>query len=138
MSSPSSSSPRKPSVAILVLTLVLSALALLFWLQTVGLLSELTGSDAAGNGMAQGFAAIGIILLWLPLGMLMIIAYAKGTMPGWAALAALVLIPASAALRFGALDLLTKPSLPPHYWPLVVPALVPPLVVALGGRCSVL
>ena len=130
MSSPSSSSPRKPSVAIFVLTLVLSALALLLWLQTVGLLSDLTGSDAAGNGMAQGFAAIGIILLWLLLGVLAIIAYAKGAMPRWAGLAALVLIPASAAASFGALDLLTKPSLPSHYWPIIVPALVPLLVVA--------
>jgi hypothetical protein len=117
-------------VAILVLTIILSALALLFWLQTVGLLSDLSSGDAAGRGMAQGFAAIGIILVWLLLGVLAIIAYAKGTMPGWAALAALILIPASAAASFGALDLLTRPSLPPHYWPIVVPVLVPPLVVA--------
>lgn len=130
MSSQPSSSPKKPSVAVFVLALILGALALLLWLQTVGLLSELSSSDAAGNGMAQGFAAIGIILLWLALGVLAIIAYAKGSMPGWAALAALVLIPVSCAASFGALDLLTRPSLPPHYWPIVVPALVPLLVIA--------
>ena len=47
------------------LTIILSVLALLVWLLTLSLLGDLTGSDAAGNGMAQGFAAVGLIVLWV-------------------------------------------------------------------------
>ena len=107
------SSPQKPSTLGRVLAFIFSAVALLLWLQTVGLLSDLTSGDAAGKGMAQGFAAIGIILLWVVLSVLTIIAYATGIMPGWTAIAALVLIPASGIASGVALELLIRPSLTP-------------------------
>src|SRR5487761_2769879 len=47
-----------------------------------------------------------------------------------AVLAAAILIPASGAATFEALGLLSRPHLPPFLWPLVIPALAPPLIFA--------
>lgn len=116
----------------LTIAVVLGGIAVLLWLFQVGTLNDLTGSDAAGNGMAQGFAAIAIVLLWLLLAIIAALAYAKGTMPGWAGIAALVLIPVSGLASLGALGLLTAPNIAPYRWPLVIPALVPPLVIAFS------
>lgn len=96
----------------------------------VATLSNLGGSDAAGNGLGEAFAAIEIILVWLLLAVLFLSVWAKGNMPLPAALAGLVLIPASGVAAGMALDLLSKPYLPPYLWPIVAPALTPPLVVA--------
>ena len=102
------SSPSTPSMVVRVLAVVVSAFALFVWLQTVIILSEMTGSDAAGNGMAQGFAAIGLILLWIVLAVLALLSFAKGEMPRWAALGGLILIPASGLASMASLDLLTS------------------------------
>ena len=69
--------------------------ALLVWALALALLANLTGSDAAGNAIGQAYAAIAIIILWLLLAGLGIIAVLKGVMPRPAAVAALILIPAS-------------------------------------------
>jgi hypothetical protein len=53
-------------------------------------------------------------------------------MPWPAAVAALVLIPASGLAAMIALGLLAEPRTPPFVWPIVIPALVPPLVVAFS------
>ncbi|MEI9982602.1 MAG: hypothetical protein WDN69_04945 [Aliidongia sp.] len=53
------------SPAVLVVCAVLGGLALLIWAYELRLLANLTGSDAAGNGMTQGFAALALLLLWL-------------------------------------------------------------------------
>jgi hypothetical protein len=93
--------PSKASPAGIIAALILTAVAALLWAQTVAILADLSGGDAAGRGMAQGFAAIGIILVWLLLCALALIAYAKGEMPRWTAIAALVLIPASGGASMG-------------------------------------
>jgi hypothetical protein len=47
-----------------------------------------------------------------------------------AAFAALILIPASGIVAMTALGLLSHPDVTPFHWPIIIPALVPPLVVA--------
>lgn len=123
-------SPIQVSAVSVTIVAVLSVIALLLWLIHLSMLNSLTGSDAAGNGMAQGFAAIAIILLWALLALIAIIAFAKGAMPAWAAVAAAVLIPVSGLVTFGVLGLMTAPQLAPYGWPLIIPAAVPPLVIA--------
>ena len=108
----------------------LSILALLFYALQVATLADLAGSDAAGNAYAQAYGAVEIIFLWILLSVLALIAFFKGAMPTWAAIAALILIPASGFVVFEVLELLSHPSEPPHLWPLVIPASIPPLVVA--------
>jgi hypothetical protein len=53
----------KPSIGAIVASLVLSAAILLLWVLQLAMLTNLTGSDAAGNAMAQGFAAFSIVIL---------------------------------------------------------------------------
>jgi len=105
----------------------LSVLALLVYAITLATLADLAGSDAAGNAYAQAFGAIEIILLWLLLAVLMMIAGVKGEMPVPAVIAAVVLVPASGFVAMEVLELLSRPYLPPFRWPLVIPALIPPL-----------
>lgn len=121
--------PGKSSSGPVVAGAILSALMLPLWIVQLSLLSDLTGSDAAGNGLAQAFAAGAIILLWALLAVLASVAYLNGDMPAWAGVATAILIPASGFAAMAALELLTHPGEPPFRWPLVIPALVPPLVV---------
>jgi len=107
----------------------LGILALLFWLLAVVTLSDLAGSDAAGNGYAQAYAAIEIAVLWGLLALISLIAGIKGAI-GWpSAVAAFVLIPASGVAAFFALSLLARPELAPFLWPIAIPAAVPVLVL---------
>src|SRR5258707_8484085 len=104
--------------------------AFLVWALALALLANLAGSDAAGNAYAQAYAALAVIVLWLLLVALGIIAVLKGVMPRPAAVAALILIPASGLVSMEALELLSRPYEPPFLWPIVIPAAVPPLVIA--------
>jgi hypothetical protein len=90
--------------------IALAFAALLVWLPTIANLSDLGGSDAAGNAMAQGFGAIEVILLWLLLAALVLLAVAKGASTPAASLAAVFLVPVSGAAALEALDLLSKPE----------------------------
>ena len=109
---------------------ILSVLALLVYAIALATLSDLRGSDAAGNAYAQAFGAIEVIALWLLLAVIAIIAGVKGVMPVPAVLAAVLLVPASGFVTMEALELLSRPHEAPYLWPLVIPAAVPPLVVA--------
>ncbi|HEX5210903.1 MAG TPA: hypothetical protein VFW22_04125 [Pseudolabrys sp.] len=124
--------PAKTSFAAVGVTIGLGVLALLFWLVALATLSDLAGSDAAGNGYAQAFAAIEIVVLWSLLALIALIAGVKGAMAWPSAIAATILIPASAVISFEVLGLLSRPHLPPFLWPLVIPAAVPPLVLAFS------
>jgi hypothetical protein len=120
---------QAPPAAIGV-SVVLAAVTLLIWAITLGSLTDLTGSDPAGNAMAQGLTGLALIVIWILLAVSALIAVRKGAIPRAAGVAALVLIPVSGVVAMMALDLLTRPSAPPFFWPIVIPALIPPLVVA--------
>jgi hypothetical protein len=109
---------------------VLAVLSGLIWIAIVPSLTGLGGSDPAGNAMAQGFTALAFILLWGLLSILALIAAIAGAMPAWAR-AALIVVPASGVAAMAALDLLGRPWSPPGHWPILIPALVPPLAIGL-------
>jgi hypothetical protein len=111
------------------LSIGLGTLAALFWVLTVAILSDLGRSDAAGNAIAQAYAAIAVIALWVVLAVLALVAAMKGAAPKWALGAAAILIPASGFATMVALDLLSRNYEPPFLWPLVTPLMVPPLVL---------
>jgi len=117
--------------------LVLTVPTVLVWLLALAMLSSLGGSDAAGNALGEAYAAIGVILLWALLGLITLITVLKGAMPWPLAAAAVVLVPASGFAAFGALELLSKAGRAPFLWPIVIPALTPPLIAAFC-ICSVL
>jgi hypothetical protein len=103
----------------------------LVWALLLPILTQLDSSDAAGNGMAQGFAFLHMMLLWALLAALFLLAALGGNMPWTVSLPAVALIPGSGFAAFVALELLSHPSEPPYLWPIVVPAIVPPAIVAL-------
>ncbi len=109
--------------------MIIAAVALFIWAVQVAMLTDLSDSDAAGNGMAQGFAAVAIIVLWVLLAGLTIFAAIAGDAPMWAAAPALVALPLSGFAAATALNLLAEPNTPPFLWPIVVSAMVPPLIV---------
>ena len=109
---------------------IVAFLILFFWAALLATLADLTSSDAAGRGLAQAFAAFEIVLIWVLLAILLLLAGRKGTMPSGTAAAAFLLLPLSGAASLVALGLLTAPHLPPYMWPIITPALVPPVVVA--------
>jgi hypothetical protein len=124
--------PDKASPASVGIAAGLSIIALLLWAIQLALLNDLTRSDAAGNALTQAYGAIAIILLWVLLAVLTLIAFFKGAMPTPAAIAALILIPVSGDAALSALELLRAPELAPYRWPIIIPALVPPIVVAFS------
>ena len=132
----------------------ITLLALPLWIAIIYGLTNSYGGGAIGHGGDSGLltyaltgllTAVGIVILWVLLALVLIIAGMKGAMPRLAMLVAVVLIPASGVAAIYAQDLLAMPpnqsfSLPssppwplsPFLWPLVVPALVPPLVVGFS------
>jgi hypothetical protein len=109
------------AIALFVLALVLYA----------GCLANVLGSrgtDAAGRGMALGFAAIIGLVLWIVLASLFVLAYANGRLPVWAAAAAVVLLPLSAIAAVSAMGLAEERG----RWLMAAPILLP-LLLALYG-----
>jgi hypothetical protein len=120
----------KASTGAIVACIVLSAFSLLLWTLLLPSLANLAASDAAGNALGQAYAAIATIMLWVLLAVLVLIGWIKGEMPAPAAVAALILLPASGYAALTAMDLLSRPGVPPHLWPIIVPACIPPLIVS--------
>src|SRR5215469_14594229 len=120
--------PKAPGFTILA-GIGLSVLILLAWVGQLATLSDLSGSDPAGNALAQAFGALEIIVLWGLLAVLALLAATKGAMPRAAALAIIILIPASGFAAMTAAGLLAEPDVAPFIWPIIIPALVPPLIV---------
>ena len=125
-----STNPKAPGFTILA-GIGLSVLILLAWVGQLATLSDLSGSDPAGNALAQAFGALEIIVLWGLLAVLALLAATKGAMPRAAALAIIILIPASGFAAMTAAELLTAPDVAPFIWPIIIPALGPPLIVTL-------
>jgi hypothetical protein len=120
----------KPSDGAVAACIVLSIVIGLIWVLHLATVASLGHSDAAGNGIGQAYAAIQIIALWLLLTIMTVIAIAKGAAPKPAMVAALVIVPVSGFVAMAAADLLARSHLSPFLWPIIIPALVPPLVVA--------
>jgi hypothetical protein len=113
-----------------LVSIPLGVLILLIWIAQLATLADLNGSDPAGNALAQAYSAAEIIVLWVLLAVLTIVAWTKCAMPGAAALAALILIPASGLAAITAAELLAEPDAAPFMWRIIIPAVVPPLIIA--------
>lgn len=122
----------KVSPVTLGLCVALGILALILYVGAVSLLSDMAGSDPAGNAYSQAYAAIALIALWVLLAIILTIALAKGA-AGWPVVAAaLILVPASAIVSLFAMGLLTNPNQTPYLWPIVIPAGLPLLVLGFA------
>jgi hypothetical protein len=122
----------KPPVGVIAAGTVLSIVILLLWGLQLATIASLGRSDAAGNGLAAAYAAILTIVLWALLMVLTVLAAARGAAPRPLVIAALVIVPVSGFVASAAAGLLTQPNVAPFLWPIVIPALVPPLIVAWG------
>jgi len=109
---------------------VLAAVAFLGWLVLLPGLDSLDGSEAAGDAMSQGFAALQAIGLWGVLALLALLCLAKGQFSKWASLAAVLLVPGSGVAAIAALELLARPDMSPYLWPIAALAAPPQLIVA--------
>ncbi len=109
---------------------VLALVAFFGWLILLPGLAGLDSSDAAGNAMSQGFAALQAIALWVVLALLALLCLAKGQSSKWASLAAVLLVPGSGVAAIAALELLARPDMSPYLWPIAALAAPPPLIVA--------
>lgn len=122
----------KVSPVTLGLCVALGIFALILYAVALSLLSDLAGSDPAGNAYAQAYAAIALVALWVLLAIILTIALAKGDADWPVVTAAVILIPASAIASLFAMGLLTNPSQPPYLWPIVIPASLPVLVLGFA------
>lgn len=113
----SSSSPPVGTIVLLLVAALLHALML-------GNLADSPGTDAAGRGLAEAFAALVGLLLWILLASLLFVAMVKGWMPPLAVIAGVVLLPLSAVASVKAMSLYDRQ----HGWWLWVPGLLPPLI----------
>jgi hypothetical protein len=136
----SASTPaRKPSDGAIAASIVLSIVIGLLWALHLATVASLGRSDAAGDSLAEAFAAIQVVVLWSLLAIMTMIAGFKAATPRPSVIAALVIVPASGFVAMEAAELLARSRLSPFLWPIVIPAAVPPLVViwcfaALLGR----
>lgn len=112
---------------------ILLVLAALLYLVFLANLLGARGSDAAGRGMAMGFAAILGFILWLVIAGLFAVAILRGRMPAYAIAAALVFVPLSAIAAASAAGLYSEDHAD---WLIAVPLLLPPLLTlyALWAR----
>ena len=122
----------RPSGRAVIAAIVLSLLILVVWAALVATLSSLGDSDAAGNGLEEAFAGIEIVLVWILLAILLIVTCVWGATPWQGIAAAVVLLPASGIAAVVALGLLADRATAPFLWPIMVPGVVPPVVVAFG------
>ena len=120
---------ERPDNRAIMVGLALAGLASPIWILNLATLAQLDGSEAAS---ARGTVETGI--LWLLLTALGFATYAMGRLSRAAIAALLILLPLSGFAAITALDLLTRRDMAPYLWPIVIPALIPPMVAAFCIR----
>jgi hypothetical protein len=111
----------------LVGLIILVVTSALFYAGMIGCIVDSTQSDAAGRGMAMGFAAVLGAILWLLLVALTILGFRRGRRPGWLKAAAVILLPLSAVAAAMGADLVEQQE-----WALALVAALPPLLVLMA------
>ncbi len=107
---------------------VLVVIAVLLYAGFLANILGARGSDAAGRGMAMGFAAIIGVALWIVLVGLFTLACVNGRLPGWAMATAIVVLPLSAIAAAAAAGLAEERG----GWLMAAPILLPPLLILYG------
>jgi hypothetical protein len=127
--------PRQSLTATIVMFL-LFGLACFLYLVLLASTYDAHTSDAAGRGLAAAYAALFGGGLWIVLAIMLALGAARGAMPGWAAAAAVVLLPLSGLAAIEAAGL-TDGSRGWSFW---LVALAPPLIAfyALWAKLLVL
>src|SRR5579871_6491465 len=88
-------------------------------------------SDAAGNATAEGFVMLSGIGLWVLLAILLLLAGFRGGLKPWTMVAAIVLVPASAAAALRTAEMFAKDSSLPK-WLAISPIAAPLLILAFA------
>lgn len=114
---------------LLILVLLFFVVAALLWLGLVVTVATLNESDPAGNGLSQAYGVFMTIGLWVALALLLLVAGARGRLPAGVGLAAVMLVPLTGAATLAAIELLRHPASSVARWPIVIPALAPPLLM---------
>ncbi len=78
-----------------IVTFLLFGLACSLYLVLLASTYDAHTSDGAGRGLAAAYAALFGGVLWIVLAIMLALGAARGAMPGWAAVAAVVLLPLS-------------------------------------------
>ncbi len=107
-----------------VIALLLAAAVL--YVGMLGSLTDPSGTDAMGRGMALGFGAIFGVALWLVLALALLIAAINGEMPAAGKIGAAILLPLSAIAGSVAIDLYGNRV----DWAFAVPLVLPPAIAA--------
>lgn len=123
--------PPAPPDRLPGLMLALLGVAGFFYMVMMSNIIPEPGVDAAGRGLAQGFATIAGVGLWMALGFLLLVGAVQGRMPVWS-LIFVILLPLSGFASVVAVGLSPKEA----DWPLLVPGFVPILIAlyALWAR----
>lgn len=93
-----------------IMLVLLLAAATLLYLAAVAFYADSGGGDAAGMGMARGFATFGMLLLWLVLGLFMLLACIRAAPSGGAVGVALFLIAGGAVASVHAISMSYRPA----------------------------
>jgi hypothetical protein len=129
----------RASNGVIVASAFLGIVICLLWVFHLATVASLGHSDAAGNAIEEAYTAIQIIALWSLLTILTLLAGLTAA-PSRLALAATIgIVSASGFVAMTAANLLARSYLSPFFWPIVIPATIPPLaviwcVLALVGR----
>jgi len=116
-----------PAQTVPVGSIVLIVLGVVPYAMVMAGMSDLHDVDGISRGLAGVYAVIGIAILWIMLAILLGLGAAKGRMPSWAGIAALVLHPVSLVAVGATVELLSSPGFD---WALIVPGVLPPLIAA--------
>lgn len=108
---------------------LLVAAALLYVLSLLMMLPQGPGSDAAGRGMAGGFAILLQFPLWLLLLIFLVRSVGRAQLPPWVQAAA---VAGALAALAGCVTALSYTFEPGHGWLRAIAMLLPPLAMAVG------
>ena len=121
---PEEPAPRKGMSCLMVLSL---AVAVPFYLISILLLVDIGSGDAHSRGLAQGLSIVAQLVMWVPLGLVVLVCVASARLPGWIATVGVTLVLAGAAAAVTAIGMMSRPGL------LAVPPVVLPLLALLFG-----
>jgi hypothetical protein len=102
-------------------TYVLLGIAGVFYALMLANLVDIGSVEPAARGLDRAFAAFSGLILWILLAILLVVGGVRGHMPLLAAMAAAILLPASAVAAIAAEQLYERIG----GWPILVPALLP-------------
>jgi hypothetical protein len=118
----------EPATAWTVLTVLALVATIFFYLLAQSSISGLGASDAAGNGLASGFAYVGETLLWFSLGLFFLLCALRGRPPAVMLIVGIVVIGVGAIASLIAIGLMERPG-----WLQLTPMLAPPLTALFAG-----